>query len=210
MSTRKRLTLPLDRLRLRAFLTRWLEIPGARLLARLGLTPNVVTLLGLALSGAAAYLAATDLLVPAGVVLLVAGIFDLLDGALARETGRVTSFGALLDSVTDRVSEAAVLLGVLVLALDREDTAMAVLAFLALAGSVLVSYTRARAESLGVPGAVGLMTRPERVLVLALGFFTGQVSVALGVISALALFTTLQRVINAWRVLSRKTSNDGH
>ena len=93
----------LDRSRLRALLARWVETPGARVLAALGFTPNRVTLLGVALSGVAGWLVATDRLVIAGGVFLFAGFLDLLDGALARRTGAATRFGGFLDSVGDRL-----------------------------------------------------------------------------------------------------------
>jgi CDP-diacylglycerol--glycerol-3-phosphate 3-phosphatidyltransferase len=182
---------------LRSLLTRLLAQPGARLLARLGLTPTMVTLLGLLLSGGTAYLVASGRLIPGGILLLVSASFDFLVGALARLTGRATAFGALLDSVADRVSEAAVLLGVLLLALDRDEPALAVLAFLALVASLLVSYVRARAEGLGVQGEVGLLARPERVLLLAAGLLADQLAIALGVIAALGFVTALHRMLHA-------------
>jgi CDP-diacylglycerol--glycerol-3-phosphate 3-phosphatidyltransferase len=193
--------LPLIRDFLRSLLTRLIGDPGARLLSRLGLTPNAVTLLGLLLSGGAAYLVASGRLVPAGGLLLFAALFDHLDGALARLTGKATPFGALLDSVADRVSEAAVLLGVLLLGLDRGDTIMSVLAFLTLTASLLVSYVRARAEGLGVGGEVGVMGRAERVVLLAAGLLAGQLTIAMGVIAALASVTAVHRVLHARRAL---------
>ena len=193
----------LNRTYLRALLARLLGDPGARLLSRLGLTPNMVTLLGLLFSGGTAYLIASGRLIPAGVLLLVSGLFDFLDGALARLTDRVTTFGALLDSVVDRLSEAVVLLGALILALGRGDTPLSVLVFLAFVSSVLVSYVRARAEGLGIPGDVGIMTRPERVLILAIGLLANQLTIALGIIATLAFVTTLQRMVHAWRALQK-------
>ena len=193
----------LDRSRLRALLARWVEAPGARVLAALGFTPNRVTLLGLALSGVAAWLAATDMLVLAGGVFLLSGLLDLLDGALARRTGAATRFGGFLDSVGDRAGEAALLLGVLLLALDRDDSTLALLVYLALVSSMMVSYTRARAEGLGIPGAVGLLTRPERVVLLSFALFTGLLKPVLGVVAALALVTVLQRVRHVWRAGGR-------
>ena len=192
---------PLDRLRLRSLATRLLADPVARLLARLGLTPNHVTLLGLLLSGGVAYLIARGWLLAAGALLVVAGAFDLLDGALARLKGQATPFGALLDSVSDRLSEALALLGVLVLALDRGSDTLSLLVFLALTGSVMVSYIRARSEGLGIPGDVGLATRPERLLILVVGLLADQLTIAMGVIAALVFFTVAQRMLHAWRSL---------
>ena len=192
---------PLDRLQLRSLATRLLTEPVARLLARLGFAPNHVTLLGLLLSGGVGYLIARGWLLAAGALLLVAGAFDLLDGTLARLKGQATPFGALLDSVSDRLSEALVLLGALALALDRGNDTLGLLVFLALTGSVLVSYIRARSEGLGIGGDVGLATRPERVLILVVGLLANQLTVAMGVIAALAFFTVGQRMLHAWRSL---------
>ena len=193
----------LDRSRLRALLGRWVEAPGARVLAALGFTPNRVTLLCLALAGVAAWLVATDRLVLGGVVFLLSGFLDLLDGALARRTGKTTRFGGFLDSVGDRLGEAALLLGILLLALDRDDSTLALLVYLALSSSMMVSYTRARAEGLGIPGAVGLLTRPERVVLLSVALFTGLLKPVLGVVAALALVTVVQRTIHVWRAGGR-------
>jgi CDP-diacylglycerol--glycerol-3-phosphate 3-phosphatidyltransferase len=195
--------MPLSRASLRAAAASRLERPGARLLSRLGVTPNGVTLMGLALSVVSAGLIATGSLALGGVVLLMSAALDMMDGALARLTGRASDAGALLDSVADRVAEAAVLLGMLAFALGRGDATMAVLVNLAIVTSVLVSYIRARAEGLGVRGTVGLMTRPERVVVLAVGLLAGFPTVALGVIAAGSAATAAHRFLHAWTQLRR-------
>lgn len=178
----------------------WVERPVVRGLAAIGVSPNTLTLVGLLITGPAAYLAAVGRWRWAGVAFLVAGVMDLLDGALARFTGKVTSFGAFLDSLVDRVQEAGVLLGILVFYTQRGHVAGGVLAFLALVGSFLVSYARARAEGLGVPSpALGLMTRPERVGVLAAGLLTGWLLPALGIVAGLGLLTALHRTYATWR-----------
>ena len=190
----------------RRVLSSYLEVPVARFLARVGLTPNSVTVAGLAGSGASAYLVSTGRLWLGGVVFLASGAFDLLDGALARETGRTSRFGALLDSVADRVSEAVVLLGLLIFYIERSSTEGTILVYLALAGSIMVSYLRARSEGLGMECKVGIMTRPERVVTLAAGLVIGHwwltaVLVALGAIAGLTLFTSVHRLIHAWKTL---------
>ena len=195
--------MPLSRSSLRSAAANRLEIPGARLLSRLGVTPNGVTLMGLALSVVSAALIATGFLAVGGAVLLVSATLDMMDGALARLTGTASDAGALLDSVADRVAEAAVLLGVLVFALARGDTTLAVLVNLAIVTSVLVSYIRARAEGLGVRETVGLMTRPERVVVLAIGLLSGFPTVALGIITAGSAATAVHRFLHAWKQLRR-------
>ena len=159
----------MNRAAARKALSAYFEEPVARLLSRLGLTSNSVTLLGLAVAGVSAYLLSIGYMWAGGVALLLSGVFDLFDGALARATGRASSFGALLDSAVDRVSETVVLLGLLIFYLQESSTEGVVLVYLALAGSIMVSYLRARAEGLGIECKVGIMTRPERVATLGIG-----------------------------------------
>ena len=190
----------------RKVLSSYLEQPVASVLAKMGLTPNIVTLLGLAVAGAGAYLISIGILWAGGIVLLASGVFDLFDGALARLTGRTSKFGALLDSVVDRVSEAVILLGLLIFYIRLSSTEGLVLVYLALAGSIMVSYLRARAEGLGIECSVGVMTRPERVVTLGVGLIIGHwwptvVLVVLGVIAGLTFLTTVQRLIHARRSL---------
>jgi len=184
----------------------YLEKPAVRLFTGLGISPNVVTLLGLLIAGVSAYLLSEGYLLAGGGALLVAGVFDLFDGAVARATGKASRGGALVDSVADRVSEAIVLLGMLLFYLDQSSTTGPILVFLTLVGSVMVSYVRARAEGLGIDCKVGLMTRPEHVLILGIGSIVGQwwltsLTVALGVVAALALFTSAHRVFHVLRSL---------
>ena len=111
--------------------------------------------------------------------------------------------GALLDSVVDRVSEGVVLFGVLWLALDRDDGTLSLLTYVALLGSILVSYVVARAQGLGATRAVGLMTRPERVAALAVGLLTGYVTIAVAFIAALATLTAGHRLVYGWVTLRK-------
>ncbi len=175
--------------------------PLAPILARMGLTPNVLTLLGLALSGAAAWAIVSGRLILAGSLILVGGLFDLLDGAVARVTRGASSFGALLDSVVDRVSEAVVFLGILLMMYAEQPSSNVemVLVLVALAGSFLVSYVRARAEGLGIECKVGWFTRTERVILLAIGLMLNQIFIVLVVLSVLTFFTVVQRVAHCWR-----------
>ena len=191
----------------RRLVARRLEVPVGRFLARLGLSPNAVTLLGLLGAAASAVLLGLGQFAAGGAVLLLAAAFDMFDGALARATGRETKFGALLDSMADRISEIVVLLGLLVHFLDESAEAGAILVYIALAGSVLVSYVRARAGGLGVDCEVGLVTRPERVVALGVGLIIGQwwspaVLVVLAAVGALTIVTTLQRVLHVRRELA--------
>ena len=189
----------IGRARARRVAARYFQEPGARFLHALKLTPNTVTLLGLIMSLGVAYLAGAGRLLPAGLLLVAASALDMLDGALARLTGRESRFGALLDSTSDRLAEAAVLLGLVVLYLRDDSAVGVVLAFLVLVASFMVSYLRARGEGLGIRGDVGLMTRPERVIVLAIGLLANQVIAALAIILLFSMFTAGQRFHHVWR-----------
>ena len=185
----------------------YVERPVARLLARLGLTPNLVTLIGLAIAGAGAYLIATGHWWGGGLIVLFAGAFDMFDGALARATGKESDFGALLDSTIDRVSEAVVLLGLLAFYLSSNDDLGSILVYVALVGSIMVSYMRARSEGLGIDCKVGVMTRPERVVAIGTALIVGHwlpitMLVVLGVIGALTTVTAVHRLVHTSRMIN--------
>ncbi|MBA7599275.1 Phosphatidylinositol phosphate synthase [subsurface metagenome] len=180
----------------------YLTEPVVQLLARTRITPTTLTWLGFSITLGATALIATGHLFIAGFVVLVAGFFDMLDGALARRTNQVTRFGAVLDSVLDRISDAVPLLGILVFYLFFSDqsTVGILLVCLALIGSPLVSYIRARAEAMGLECQVGLFTRAERVIVLAVGLLLSQfvnyaLIIALAVIAVFSFVTAGQRLI---------------
>ena len=177
--------------------------PIVRLLSRTPLTPNTVTWLGFCLTIIAGALIVTGHFLAAGVVVLVAGFFDMLDGALARVTERITRFGAILDSTLDRLSEAVVLLSLLAVFVREQQFASSLLVGIALLGSLMVSYIRARMEGLGIECKAGLFTRPERVIILALGLLLSQFDhaliAALGLISILSFYTVVERLVYAWR-----------
>jgi CDP-diacylglycerol--glycerol-3-phosphate 3-phosphatidyltransferase len=181
----------------------YLTQPAVKLLARTRLTPNIITCIGFCLTIGAAALVITKNLFAAGFVVLVAGFFDMLDGALARTTNRVTRFGGILDSTLDRLSEAVLLLGILLIYIQGQQVAESLLVGIALIGSFLVSYIRARTEVVGIEGSVGLFTRPERVIILALGLLLSQFDfalvIALAIITFFSFFTVVQRLIYAWR-----------
>ena len=176
----------------------------ARVLVRLGFSPSGLTVIGVLVACVAAALIAQGMLAVGGVVMLIAGVFDLFDGAVARMTNRATKFGALFDSVMDRVSEAVVLLGLLWFYLEDGEQLGAVLVYVSIVGSTMVSYVRARAEGLGIECKGGLMQRPERVASLGVGIIIGQwwepaVLIVLGVIAVLTVVTTVQRVVETAR-----------
>jgi len=179
-------------------------------LSKTPISPNAVTWFGFLLTLGAAALILTEHLFAAGFVVLVAGFFDMLDGALARSTGRVTQFGGVLDSALDRLAEGALLLSILVI-YAREQSILGVsIAGVALLGSVLVSYIRARAEAIGLDCEVGLFTRAERVVVLVLGLLLSQIDyaliVALGIIMVFSFVTVSQRLIYVWRKTKKSDS----
>jgi CDP-diacylglycerol--glycerol-3-phosphate 3-phosphatidyltransferase len=168
------------------------------------LKPNTLTWLALAISIIAAGTIATNHLLIGGFLVLLSGLFDIMDGALARLTNQATRFGALLDSTFDRISDAALLLGLLVLYLISGGTIEMVLIFLALVGSFLTSYVRARAEGIGINCPVGLFTRAERVIILALGLLLNplyefSILIALLLMVVLGFFTVGQRLIYVWQ-----------
>jgi CDP-diacylglycerol---glycerol-3-phosphate 3-phosphatidyltransferase len=172
-------------------------------LGRIPVTPNQITVLGVALTFVAAVLAALGHLRWAGIVLIVAGTFDILDGALARSSGRAYPYGAFLDSTLDRYSEGAIYMGLVFYFASTPGPLQRWLLLAtaaALAGSFLVSYVRARAQSLGFTCESGLFARPERVVVTVVGLIFGGV-ILYGVVFLLAILTNLtalQRIREVW------------
>ena len=166
----------------------------ARWLDRIGIHPNTLTLIGFMGHFAAAWLIAKGNLVWGAVVLIFFGLFDTLDGALARIQDNVTQFGAFLDSMCDRFSEAAIFLGIFY-HFDSLDSSIGCLfTLLAMVGSILVSYSRARAEAVGVFPKLGVMTRVERYIVLALTLLLNRLLIGLAAIAIFGLFTIGQRI----------------
>lgn len=188
--------------------------PIVSVLERTSVTPNAVTLFGFMLILIAAALAGTGHLFAAGWMVLVASFFDMIDGALARRTHQVTRFGGALDSTLDRLSEAAVLIGIIGYYLfDYEIVPykqwVILLIGVTMISSFLVSYVRARAEALDMECQVGIFTRPERVIILALGLLISSVpyvlAIALLIITLLSIVTVVQRLICVYQQASKKT-----
>lgn len=182
--------------------------PIVLVLARLGISPNHLTVLGLAGNAGAAVLAARGQFLAAGLVMLAASAFDLLDGALARATGRATPFGAIFDSVIDRLSEAAVLAGLAFYYAGRGDREEIILCVAALTGSLLVSYVRARAQGEGFDLRDGWFTRAERVILLSGGLIISQVRIALWILAVMANLTALQRLHAVWERFRRNGTQE--
>ena len=173
--------------------------PAGRWLIRLGLSPNALTLIGFGGNVVAAYLLARGWFLAGGLVFLALSAFDALDGTVARLSQKVTRFGAFLDSTLDRYAELAVFAGLLYFYLGTGDALTTMVLFAAAAGSVLVSYTRARAEALGFTAKGGLLTRALRVIILGLALVLGFPAVGLWVIAILANFTAIQRIWIVYR-----------
>ena len=190
--------------KLRPGLGRLLTEPIVRLIARTGISPNALTITGFLLNALVAGVLAGGYLFLGGFLVLFAGWFDMLDGALARISGKSTRFGTLLDSTVDRFSEAVVFLGLLVFYLAQGATLEILLIYFTIVGSIMVSYVRARAEGLGLRSEVGLFARPERVILLALGLLLSRISpvallVVLWILAVGTMITVLHRLIHTWR-----------
>ena len=179
--------------------------PLVRLLLKTPLSPNAVTWIGFIITAGAAALIALGHDFAAGIVVLVAGLFDMLDGALARVKGQVTRFGAVLDSTLDRLSEAVLLLALLYIFARNGQPLWSLLTGIALVCSLMVSYLRARMEGLGIECKAGIFTRPERVVLLALGLllshFNYLLIVAVGLLALFSFITVIERLVYAWRHL---------
>lgn len=176
---------------------KWVLDPLGRLFLRLGLTPNMVTMLGLTGNTAGAYFLARGELLTGGILIAVMTPIDALDGTMARLRGEASAWGAYVDSVSDRYSELIIYGGLLYHFLTVGDVTGGMLVFGAAAGSVLVSYVKARAEGLGYEARVGLLTRAERYLVLAPALVFNLVYLGLGILAVFANVTALQRI---WHV----------
>ncbi|HZM16844.1 MAG TPA: CDP-alcohol phosphatidyltransferase family protein [Candidatus Krumholzibacteria bacterium] len=193
---------------------RALAAPLVEVLARAGITPTAVTLVGLVLNVAAGVWIGLGHTLLGGVVLLVASICDGLDGGLARRTGRVTRFGAFLDSTIDRIDETVVLAGIAAYFFQRDGIAgglWGVAVLLALGGSLITSYTRARAEGLGLECKVGWFERPERLAVTILGLLLGYRAL-IGATAILVLFswaTVVQRIRHVQRLTASRGAEVG-
>jgi CDP-diacylglycerol--glycerol-3-phosphate 3-phosphatidyltransferase len=179
--------------------SRWLldRIVGA--LAATGINPNALTLVGLVVNFAAAVMFATGRFKTAAFIIFFAGFLDMLDGQVARRTNKVTAFGAFYDSTLDRYSDMALYMSLLVNYAVNGRSSYVVLAAVATAGSVMVSYARARAESLIPLCKVGFMERPERIVLLIMGGLFDRMAPALWVIAVVSTLTVIYRIVYTWQ-----------
>ena len=184
-------------------------------LARLGVSPNLLTSIGLLISVVTALVIAQGYLFIGGLLVMLAGIFDMFDGAMARIRNAATTFGAFLDSTLDRYSESIILFGLLWYTLQHPDLQdlpwpapheqiwMITFIFVSVVGSLMVSYTKARAEGLGIECKSGLLARPERVIILAIGLLSNTSIWALAILAVFSNLTALERMISVWRSTRR-------
>ncbi|HET9494441.1 MAG TPA: CDP-alcohol phosphatidyltransferase family protein [Chloroflexia bacterium] len=197
-------------------ITQWLQDWARRVARRVAqvfastpVTPNMLTIFGFLLNVVVAILLATGNLIAGGIMIIVAGLFDMLDGALAKITNRTSDFGAFLDSVVDRYSEATVLFGLLLYYYqqpNQEGLIEIVLIYVILVGSMMISYARARAGALNIRNEIGLMARPERVILLAIGLLVNAYLLmpVLWILAVGTQFTALQRIFYVWQITGGK------
>jgi CDP-diacylglycerol--glycerol-3-phosphate 3-phosphatidyltransferase len=165
----------------------------------------MLTILGLLLTLGVTATLATGHLVWGGILVLLTSAFDMFDGALARATERNSTFGAFFDSTIDRYAEAMIFFGLLIHYQRTPSTHYEVLLlYLAVVGSLMVSYTRARAEALGLECKVGILARPERVILLSLGLIIGWLHVTLAILALFTNITAAQRIYHVWSQTSGK------
>lgn len=192
---KKRITLT-DQMRVRF---KGIVDPIGEFLNRLGLTPNTMTVLGLIGNTVGAIFLSLGQMTIGGLIILLMGPIDALDGTMARLRGEPSEFGAFVDSVTDRYSELVIFGGLLYFYAEQGNWLMSVLVYLSAAGSVLVSYTRARSQSLGYETKVGLLTRMERYLLLAPLLVFNLPNIAIWILAVLTNITALQRIFDVRR-----------
>jgi CDP-diacylglycerol--glycerol-3-phosphate 3-phosphatidyltransferase len=184
--------------------------PMIRILAKSGISPNTFTLTNVIVTSMAAAALILGQLRIGGCLILIGGLCDSIDGSLARYGGKATRFGALLDSAIDRYSEFVMFFGIIVYFMTMKDYRTSVVAFLALSGSIMVSYSRARAESLGFEAKSGFMQRAERIVFLGAGalFHPVLFKLSIWLVAIFANFTALQRIHHAYQQDETKTIKD--
>ncbi len=184
----------------------WYLTPAAKFFMRLHIHPNTVTLIGLAGTVGVAILIVFGHMTWAGILLLIMGPVDAMDGALARMRHEASDWGAFVDSVTDRYSELVLFLGFLLYYMLHANATGMILAYLAAAGSVLVSYVKARADASKLDANVGLLTRVERYIVIIPGLIFNFPLIVLIILAIFANFTALQRIMRVRRDAYRRLS----
>ena|SRR4030042_1156052 len=186
---------------LSAKLGHFLDTPLRPVAKRIPFSPNILTIIGFLITVLAAFIIPYNIRL-GGVVILIGGLFDMLDGIVARVGGKTTKFGAFLDSVLDRYSDAAIFLAVAWYLAEKGDHTGAFLSLGTLVGAFLISYTRARAEGLGESCHTGIMERPERIILLIFAALTGWITPVLWIMLVLTHITVVQRIYHVRRKMS--------
>ena len=163
--------------------------------------PNILTFVGVLINIAAAYALGAGRFITAGIIMIIANIFDFIDGKVARELNAETKFGGFWDSVVDRFSDIALFIGLIYLYSTLRRTDYVMITALAMMFAIMTSYTRARAESLIAKCKVGFMERPERIVLFMIGAFTNRMAAVMWVIGVLSVFTVADRIIYTYREL---------
>jgi len=179
-------------------------MPVARVMGRLGIHPNTITVLGMLMQAGVGVVFGLGYITLGGWLLLVVAPVDALDGALARALGKQSRFGAFLDSTLDRLSDAALILGLTLHFLRQGKSIAIALCLISLVAAIMVSYTRARAESLGFPCKVGLLTRFERIVLIGALSAVGLPVVMVWGLAVLSVFTVAQRILHVYTVSRRE------
>jgi phosphatidylglycerophosphate synthase len=177
--------------------------PLENLAKKIPFHPNTITIAGFLVTVVASLALASNLVL-GGILVIIGGLFDVLDGVVARVNGKDSKFGAFLDSVLDRFSDAFIMLAVGWNLFNRGNLSGLALSLFTLVGAFLISYTRARAEGLGEHCTHGLMERPERILLLSLGAVTGMIIPVLWAMVILTQFTVIQRIYHVWKITERR------
>lgn len=181
--------------------------PLEHIAKNISVTPNSLTVIGFLVTVLASAVLTKNLFL-GGILILAGGLFDVLDGVVARVNSKKSRFGAFLDSVLDRYSDALILLSISWNLMKNDNTIGMVLCLGTLVGSFLISYARARAEGLGENCSYGLLERPERLILISFGAITGLMMPVLWVLAVLTHVTVLQRIYHVWRVTYRKPFNN--
>lgn len=181
----------------------FLDIPLSQIAKRIPLSPNTLTIVGFLITVVAALVIPKRIRL-GGILILIGGIFDALDGVVARTRGNATKFGAFLDSMLDRYSDAFLFLAIAWYLLERNNFTGALLSLGTLVGAFLISYARARAEGLGESCHKGIMERPERIILLAFAAITGWLMPILWIMIVLTHITVFQRIYHVWKVMNKR------
>jgi phosphatidylglycerophosphate synthase len=190
-----------------AKLGHFLDKPFAPIAKRISISPNILTIIGFLITAIAAASIPFNLII-GGILILLGGFFDMLDGIVARTNGKNTKFGAILDSTLDRYSDSFIFIAVAWYFFDKNNLAGVVLAAISLVGALLISYVKARAEGIDIECNVGLMERPERVVLLAFGCITEWLFSVIIILSLFSHITVIQRILHIYRMAKKLDLSD--